>query len=117
MESSICLRIEAQNGEADNREGAMASDVADDLADMEIFEGCTPEQLRALAQRLQPLRAEAGQVLMREGEEAVSFILIRSGRAEIRHTGEDGDEILTEVSPGRSSGRSHCCGVNRGQRP
>ncbi|MCB0931805.1 MAG: GNAT family N-acetyltransferase [Mycobacterium sp.] len=78
----------------------MASDVADDLADMEIFEGCTPEQLRALAQRLQPLRAEAGQVLMREGEEAVSFILIRSGRAEIRHTGEDGDEILTEVSPG-----------------
>ena len=37
--------------------------------------------------------AEDAAITLREGEEAVSFILIRSGRAEIRHTGEDGDEI------------------------
>ena len=83
-----------------DREGAMTSDVAGDLAEMEIFEGCPPGQLSAVAERLRPLRAEAGQVLMFEGEEAVSFILIRSGRAEVRHTGEDGEEILNEVAAG-----------------
>lgn len=76
-------------------------DLSEDLAEMALFEGCPPEQLQALAQRLRPLRAEAGQVLMREGEEALSFILIRSGRAEVQHTGDDGDEaVLTEVSAG-----------------
>lgn len=71
-----------------------------DLAVLELFAGCSSDQLRGLAQRLQPLRADTGQVLMREGEDALSFILIHSGRAEVRHTGEDGEEILREVGPG-----------------
>lgn len=78
----------------------MTSDMADDLADMEIFDGCPPEQLRALALRLRPLRAEGGQILMREGEQALSFILIRSGSAEIRHVAEDGAEVVGEVAAG-----------------
>jgi CRP-like cAMP-binding protein len=49
---------------------------------------------------LRPLRAASGQVLMRQGEQAVSFILIHSGRAEIRHTGDDDTVVLDEVSAG-----------------
>lgn len=75
--------------------------MSEDLAGMAIFEGCPPEQSQALARRLRPLRAEAGQVLMREGEEALTFVLIRSGRAEVRHTGDDGDDaLINEVSDG-----------------
>jgi CRP-like cAMP-binding protein len=43
----------------------------DELATMNIFEGCPAEDLAPLAGRLQPLRAPAGQVLMRQGEQAV----------------------------------------------
>ncbi len=73
---------------------------AAELADMEVFEGCPPEELRPLAERLRPLRAPAGQVLMRQGEQAVSFLLIESGRAEVRHVGEDDVVILDQVSAG-----------------
>ena len=43
-----------------------------------------------MAACLQPLRAAAGQVLMQQGEQAVSFLLISSGTAEIKHVGDDG---------------------------
>lgn len=65
---------------------------------MAIFEGCPPEQLQTLAQRLRPLSADDGHVLMHQGEEALFFVLIRSGAAEVRHTGDDGDDIVDEVS-------------------
>jgi len=73
---------------------------ADGLAAMDVFQGCSPDQLRSLAERLHPLNAATGQVLMRQGEQAVSFLLIESGRAEVRHAGEDGAVILGEVSAG-----------------
>lgn len=40
---------------------------ADELATMDIFAGCPAEDLAPLARRLRPLRAPAGQVLMRQG--------------------------------------------------
>lgn len=70
------------------------------LAGMALFEHCSREQLGAVAERLRPLRAERGQVLMRQGEQAVSFVLIQSGRAEISHTADDGVVILDEVCAG-----------------
>lgn len=73
---------------------------ADGLARMDVFDGCSPDLLRPLAQRLQPLQAPVGQVLMRQGEQAVSFLLIQSGRAEVRHVGDEGEVILDEVSAG-----------------
>jgi len=72
----------------------------DGLAEMTLFEDCSAEELQALAQRLRPLRADPGQVLMRQGEDAVSFILIRSGSAEIRHTGDDGEVVVDAVGAG-----------------
>ncbi len=70
------------------------------LAEMALFEDCEPDQLAALAERLRPVRAEPGQVLMRQGERAVSFILIRSGTAGVSHTGEDGEVVRDEVGAG-----------------
>jgi len=73
---------------------------ADSLAEMALFEDCSAEELHDLAVRLRPLRAERDQVLMRQGEHAVSFILIQSGRADIIHTDDDGTVVLDEVSAG-----------------
>jgi CRP-like cAMP-binding protein len=74
------------------------------LAEMELFEDCSAEQLHAVAERLAPLRAVAGQVLMKQGDEALSFILIHTGRAEIRRTGEDDAVVLDEVPAGQIVG-------------
>lgn len=73
---------------------------AEELARMSIFQGCALEDLVPLAARLQPLHAAAGQVLMRQGEQAVSFLLISSGSAEIEHVGDDGVVIVERASPG-----------------
>ena len=73
---------------------------AEALVEMALFKDCSIEQLGPVAERLRPLRAERGQVLMRQGEQAVSFILIQSGRAEVSHTGDDGSVVLGEVTAG-----------------
>ncbi len=67
---------------------------------MDVFAGCPIEDLVPLAARLQPLRAAAGQVLMKQGEQAVSFLLISSGTAEIQRVDSDGTVIAGQVSPG-----------------
>ncbi|MCV7125552.1 GNAT family N-acetyltransferase [Mycobacterium lacus] len=67
---------------------------------MDIFEGCPAENLIPLAARVQPLRAAAGQVLMRQGEQAVSFLLISSGAAEVKHVGDDGEVMVSQALPG-----------------
>ena len=72
---------------------------ADELAALEIFQGCRPDDLVSLAAQLHPLNAAAGRVLMRQGERAESFLLIDTGRAEITHTGSDGVPIVLELSP------------------
>jgi RimJ/RimL family protein N-acetyltransferase len=73
---------------------------ADELATMDVFEGCPAEDLMSLAANLQPLRVGAGQVLMRQGEQAVSFLLIKSGTAEVKHIGDDDTVIVEHVSAG-----------------
>jgi CRP-like cAMP-binding protein len=73
---------------------------AGDLAALEFFAGCPIETLGPLAARLRPLTAPPGQVLMRQGEHADSFLLIGSGRARVTHTGADGEVIEVEVTPG-----------------
>jgi RimJ/RimL family protein N-acetyltransferase len=71
-----------------------------ELAEMDVFEGCSVADLEPLAALLQPLQVEAGHVLMRQGGPAVSFLLIQSGLAEVRHLSEDGTEIVAEVPAG-----------------
>lgn len=73
---------------------------ADDLAEFEVFAGIPAGELMPLAAQLRPLAAAAGQVLMQQGELAVSFLLIRSGRAEVTNVGSDGHDTVVEVTPG-----------------
>ena len=73
---------------------------AEGLARMTLFEKCSPDELVAVAERLRPVRADPGQVLMRQGEKAVCFILIQSGRAEVVHTGDDGAVVVDEIPAG-----------------
>lgn len=72
---------------------------ADELAALEFFAGCPIESLGPLAARLRPLTALPGQVLMRQGEPADSFLLIGEGRARVRHSSADGD-VVDDVTPG-----------------
>jgi CRP-like cAMP-binding protein len=72
----------------------------EELAAMDIFEGFPAEDLVPLAACVQPLRAAAGQVLMQQGEQAVSFLLISSGTAEIKHMGTDGTVAVGEAAAG-----------------
>jgi protein lysine acetyltransferase len=73
---------------------------ADELAALEVFAGCPTEVLVPLAAQLRPLTAASGQVLMQQGELAVSFLLIGSGRAEVTHTGVDGHDTVVALTPG-----------------
>ncbi len=72
----------------------------DELAGMDIFTGCPAADLMPLAVSLLPLQAAVGQVLMRQGEQAVSFLLVSSGSAEITHIGDDDTAIVERVVPG-----------------
>ena len=73
---------------------------ADELAALDIFKGCPAEDLMPLAASLQPLQAAAGQILMQQGEQAVSFLLIASGTAEIKHVADDDVVTVEHVSAG-----------------
>lgn len=72
---------------------------ADELAALEIFQGCRLDALVSLAAQLRPLNASAGQVLVRQGERAESFLLMETGKAEITHTDTDGAPTTLELSP------------------
>lgn len=78
----------------------LIADRAEELATMDIFQGCPAEDLMPLAASVEPLLAAAGQVLMQQGEKAVSFLLISSGAAEIRRVGDDGVVIVGQASHG-----------------
>ncbi|WAC94333.1 GNAT family N-acetyltransferase [Mycobacterium sp. Aquia_213] len=65
-----------------------------------MFADIPSADLAALADNLVPLHTAAGEVLMRQGERAVSFAIIASGRVEIRHVGMDGQIAVTQLSPG-----------------
>jgi CRP-like cAMP-binding protein len=73
---------------------------ADELTALDIFKGCPAEDLMPLAASLQPLQAAPGQILMKQGEQAVSFLLIASGMAEIKHVADDDVVTVEHVSAG-----------------
>jgi CRP-like cAMP-binding protein len=72
----------------------------EELADMGFFAGCSIESLGPLAAQLRPLSASAGEVLMRQGEQAVSFLLISSGLAEVAHADAEGETNVATVGAG-----------------
>ena len=77
---------------------------AEELSTMDIFEGCLVEDLIPLAASVEPLRTAAGQVLMQQGEQAISFLLISSGAAEIRHVDSNGAVTIGRACAGEIIG-------------
>lgn len=73
---------------------------ADELAELDFFAGCSAQELTPLAAQLRPLTAGPGHVLMRQGERAVTFLAIKSGRVEVTHSADDGAITVGEVPPG-----------------
>jgi len=73
---------------------------AADLAALEFFTGCRPSALEPLATQLRPLKAEPGQVLIRQGDPALTFMLIESGRVQVSHAVADGPPIVLDIEPG-----------------
>ena len=71
-----------------------------ELSALSVFADIPAQDLTTLAAYLKPLRAAAGEVLMRQGERAESFAIITSGRVEVRHVGPKGQVTVTELSPG-----------------
>lgn len=78
----------------------MAAVDAHELAGLELFGGIATDDLVELAAELEPLRAAPGQVLMRQGERALSLLIIASGSAEVRRTVPDGRTAVSRVPAG-----------------
>lgn len=72
----------------------------EDVATLAVFAGVPVEALAPLAAQLRSLTAPPGQVLMQQGELAVSFLLIASGRAEVTHVDDDGHDTVVDLGPG-----------------
>jgi len=73
---------------------------AEELGSLEFFADIPAADLALLATKLQPLHAVPGEVLMRQGEQAMSFAVIASGRIEVRHVGLDGEVLVAELPAG-----------------
>jgi len=70
------------------------------LASLAVFADIPAENLAPLATSLEPLQAAPGEVLMRQGERARSFVIIAAGRVEIRHVGSDSADIVVQLPAG-----------------
>lgn len=71
-----------------------------ELAALPVFADIPALELTALAACLKPFHAAAGEVLMRQGEQAESFAIITSGRVEVSHAGPKSQVTVTELTPG-----------------
>ena len=74
--------------------------VAIELGALPVFAGIPTDELLALAAELTPVRARAGEVLMRQGDKALSFLILASGEVEVRHTDSDGQTLVAFLSEG-----------------
>jgi protein lysine acetyltransferase len=74
--------------------------IATELGALPLFSGISVEQLSPLAAELTPVHAPPGEVLMRQGDEALSFLIVASGEVEVRHTDADGHTLVAFLSSG-----------------
>lgn len=74
--------------------------VATELGSLPVFAGIPSSELTALAAELTPVCAPTGEVLMRQGEEALTFFIMASGEVEVRHTDTEGQTLVAFLSEG-----------------
>ena len=77
---------------------------ANELANLSVFADCFGADLYPLALLIEPVRAQAGDVLMRQGEPADFFLIIARGSAVVQHTDPEGATAEIKVDAGRILG-------------
>jgi MFS family permease len=70
------------------------------LSRLDIFEGMPSQSLEALAATALEERIEAGEILIREGDDADDFFVIRSGAMEVISSGEKGTQPVRVTTLG-----------------
>jgi CRP-like cAMP-binding protein len=75
-----------------------------DIADLELFAGCTKAELRKIRALTTYVQVPRDQVLMREGSPAHEFIIIDSGTARVSRVTEDGVAKVADVGSGEFLG-------------
>ena len=81
---------------------------AAELSNLSVFADCFPADLYPLAALLEPLRAGDGEVLMRQGETAHSFLIIATGSGAVERVNTDGETLHMTVEAGQLIGRASC---------
>jgi CRP-like cAMP-binding protein len=71
-----------------------------DIADLELFAGCTKAELKQIRSLTTYVQVPKDQVLMREGNPAHEFIIIDSGKARVSRVTDDGVTDVAEVGSG-----------------
>lgn len=83
----------------------MSGDVLQRIKETEFFKELSDDALGAVAASATLRRYEPGDVLMRKGDEALSFFVILEGHLKIVTTDAKGDEIIiNKVGPGETIG-------------
>jgi CRP/FNR family cyclic AMP-dependent transcriptional regulator len=72
------------------------SDYSAHLSAVPVFSQCHKAELKSLARRTADIAAEAGQVLIKEGQGAYDFFVIVSGEAEVSRAGR----VVAALGPG-----------------
>ena len=71
------------------------------LANVPLFAGFGTGQLKRLARALYPRQHQAGEVILNEGDEAVGFYVVSSGRLEVvKDLGGPKETVLAALGPG-----------------
>jgi predicted acylesterase/phospholipase RssA/CRP-like cAMP-binding protein len=89
------------------RESAAVDQVAtprDLLACAPLLAGAEPDTLDDLARHVRPVRVQAGELVMREGEAADRLYLVRTGRLRVLVERDDGPRAVRELGPGAAIG-------------
>jgi CRP/FNR family cyclic AMP-dependent transcriptional regulator len=79
----------------------------DALRNVPLFAGLEAADLQRLARILVPRQYEAGDVIIREGDEAVGFFVVSSGKVRVvKDLGRDKEQVLATLTPGEFFGET-----------
>jgi len=77
------------------------------LRNVPLFAGLESGDLQRLARMLVPRHYEAGEVILKEGDEAVSFFVVSSGKVRVvKDLGSDKERTLATLTPGEFFGET-----------
>lgn len=77
------------------------------LRNVPLFAGLESADLQRLGRILVPRQYEAGEVIIREGDEAIGFFVVSSGRVRVvKDLGGDKEQTLATLAPGEFFGET-----------